>query len=170
MDTHQKAGQKWYGDGTADHNAVGQRGTGPGEIAAGGDADGDIVGQLGVGQGAEADEVESGGLDDGVLAAGALGHALSVELVKGDGTIEGRREGLGSAAGEIAVYGGLDGACGAGRTCGTGLTGLSVCPCRTRRPCGSGRSSHSCRAGRPGRGDVIRKVAIILENQGNIKK
>ena len=26
------------------------------------------------------------------------------------------------------------------------------------------------RAGRPGRGDVIRKVAITLENQGKIKK
>lgn len=116
MDAHKKGGQQGHGDGAAHQYAVGQGGTGPGEIAAGGDADGDIVGQVGVGQGAEADEVEPGGLDDSVLAVGALSDALAVELVEGDGAVEGRIEGLGCAAGEIAVHGGLCGACGAGST------------------------------------------------------
>ena len=34
----------------------------------------------------------------------------------------------------------------------------------------AGRASRTSRTGRTGRGDVIRKVAITLENQGKIKK
>ena len=53
---------------------------------------------------------------------------------------------------------------GVGLTGRAGRTGWTSRTCSPRSACGSGR------AGRTGRGDVIRKVAIILENQGNIKK
>ena len=47
----------------------------------------------------------------------------------------------------------------------TGVAG-HICHSRTGRQ----RSGGPGGSGRSGRGDVIRKVAIILENQGNIKK
>ena len=82
MDPYQKSGEQGRGDGAAYQYAVGQRGTGPGEIAPGGDIDGNIVGQVGTGQGAEADEIESGSLDNSVLAIGTLGQPLPLNWSK----------------------------------------------------------------------------------------
>ena len=59
---------------------------------------------------------------------------------------------------------GCCGTCPAGGACHTGRAGWASRP--SNAGC-SGRTAGACRAGR---GDVIRKVAITLENQGKIKK